>query len=226
MEVLSIFEDHKLAFGIFAILFGVLAALPYHWAIIRGHRPPYSTYIGWLLLGVTGFVFHYQAISPDDQKWSLFLPGAFVIVPLSYLLVLVFFKAGWYLDKRDKICLLGIFICWVVWLLLHRELPETGYLSALPLMAFVITDAVASWPILQDAFKGKESATMTKWSWALTFTSTACGLLSVENPFSLEVIYPSYLFAMMGMIAVCSLFSTSWLKLISTKAMPPSSPAE
>ena len=204
----------------------MLAALPYHWAIIEGHRPPYSTYIGWLLLGATGFVFHYQAISPDDPKWSVFLPAVFVIVPLSYLLVLIYLKAGWQLDKRDKICLLGIAVSWLIWVVSQLTLPATGYLIAVPLIALVITDAFASWPILQDAFKGKESATKTKWSWALTFTSTSFGLLSVENPFSLEVVYPGYLFAMMGMIAVCSLFSVGWLKLFSTTALPPNSPAE
>ncbi|MES2966230.1 MAG: hypothetical protein V4668_00415 [Patescibacteria group bacterium] len=226
MEVLSIFEDYKLAFGIFALIFGVLAALPYHWAIFEGHRPPYSTYIGWFLLGATGFVFHYQTISPDDAKWSLLLPAVFVVVPLSYLLVLIFLKAGWLLDKRDKICLKGIVISWLIWVVSLLTLPETGYLIAVPLTALVITDAFASWPILQDAFKGKESATKTKWSWALTFLSTTCGLLSVENPFSLEVVYPGYLFAMMGMIAACSLFSSSWQKLFSASALPPSSPAE
>lgn len=181
-------------------------------AIVQGHRPPYSTYIGWLLLGATGFLFHYQTILPNDPKWSVFLPAAFVAVPLSYLLLLAYLRAGFQLDKRDKICLGGISMSWVIWIISHYTITDSSWMILVPLLALVVTDAFALWPILQDAFRGKESGLGEKWSWGMTFVSTIFGGLAVEKPLSLEMIYPTYLFVTMGLIAICSLFSARWLK--------------
>ena len=212
MEVLSILETSKAAFAIVAFLLGLFAGVPYHVAILQGHRPPYTTYVGWLLLGATGFWFHYQTILPDDPKWSVFLPAAFVFVPLSYLLLLVFLRAGWKLEKRDKVCLGGIFMSWVIWVVTQATIENSGWMILVPLLALVITDAFALWPILQDASRGKESGGMEKISWGMTFASTIFGGLAVEKPLSLEMIYPTYLIITMGLIAACSFFSVLWLK--------------
>ena len=226
MEVLSIFENSKAVFAIIAVLLGGCAAIPYLIGIFRGHRPPYSTYIGWLLLGATGFWFHYLTISPDDPKWSVFLPAVFVAVPLTYLAVLIYLRAGWYLDTRDKICLAGIFLSWVIWVITQLTLPETGWLIVVPLTALVITDAFASWPILQDAYHGHESGHMMQWSWGMTFVATIFGCLAVEQPFSLEIAYPFYQLVMMGMMAFCSLGSAYWLKVKTLNNGVENSPAE
>ena len=226
MEVLSIFESSKAAFAIIAVLLGGCAAIPYLVGIFRGHRPPYSTYAGWLLLGATGFYFHYQTISPEAPKWSVYLPGVFVAIPLTYLLVLMYLRAGWHLDRRDKICLAGIFFSWVIWILSEKSLPETGWMMAVPLAAFIITDAFASWPILQDAYRGHESGRMMQWSWGMTFLATIFGCLAVNEPISLEIVYPVYQLAMMGMIAICSLGSRYWLKPSSARGTAQNAPAE
>ena len=226
MEVLSIFESSKAVLAIAAVLFGGCAAIPYLVGIFQGHRPPYSTYLGWFLLGATGFWFHYLTILPEDPKWSVYLPAVFVAIPLTYLLVLIYLRAGWHLDRRDKLCLTGIFISWVIWVASELYLPNTGWMMGVPLAAFVITDAFASWPILQDAYRGHESGRMMKWSWGMTFVATIFGCLAVDKPFSLEIVYPVYQLTMMGMMAICSLGSRYWLKPSSATGTVQNAPAE
>ena len=77
----------------------------------------------------------------------------------------------------------------------------------LPLFALVATDAFASWPLLQDEFRGEESKPMNVLSWTLTAASTLAGVMAVAEPQSVEVIYPGYLLIMMGTIWICSLFN-------------------
>ena len=110
---------HKREFALFFVVVGAIAAVPYIYTIFKGHRPPYSTYLGWLLIGSTGFIFHYQAISAENEKWSAFLPALYIFIPLTYLLLLVFLRAKWELDRRDKACPTGIALCWVVWVISH-----------------------------------------------------------------------------------------------------------
>lgn len=220
MEALSIIEASKPAFAISGFLLGASAGIPYAVAITTGHRPPYSTYVGWLLLGATGFWFHYQTILPTDPKWSVFLPAAFVLVPFSYLFLLFCLQAGWNLDKRDKICLSGILFSWVIWVLAQIYLPESGWMIVVPLMALLVTDAFATWPILQDAYRGKESGPLQKLSWGMTFASTIFGGLAVEKPASLEMVYPGYLLVMMGLLAACSIFSSRWINKEAFRSSP------
>jgi hypothetical protein len=142
--------------------------------------------------------------SSTDPKWSVFLPAVFVVVPLSYLIVLFYLKSGWGLDRRDKACLAGVGICWLVWVVAELKFANSDWLIALPLFALVATDAFASWPLLQNAYRGQESQKAVRWSWGLTFAATVFGILSVGDLGSLEVVYPGYLCLMMGSIAYFS----------------------
>lgn len=214
--VLFILESNKSAFAYAAFLLGALAAPFYHHALITGHRPPYSTYIGWLLLGVSGFWFHWQTILPDDPKWSAFGPLVFIVVPLSYLILLYCLGAKWELDGRDKRCLSGVAVCWAVWIIGELTISTESWFILLPMGFLIVTDVLASWPILQDAYRGEEGKWQMKCSWGLTALSAMCGALAVEKPFSKEMVYPSYLLIMMVIIASCSLFSFLWKKSQST----------
>ena len=196
--------DLKFEFATFSVVVGALAALPYIYAIIKGHRPPYSTYLGWLFIGSTGFVFHYQTIGAGDYKWSAFLPALYILIPLTYLLLLVFLKAKWEMDARDKTCLGGVAVCWIVWVASHFAGLSN---PAVPILALVATDAFASWPLLQDASRGEESKPMNVVAWSLAFVSVAAGVFAVADFRSAEIIYPGYLFLLMGSIWVFSLFN-------------------
>lgn len=202
-EIGSVWE-FKLGFATLSVALGSLATIPYIVSILNGHRPPYSTYLGWLLIGVTGFIFHYQAISAEDDKWSAFLPALYILIPLTYLLLLAFLRAQWKLDTRDKASLIGIVVCWVVWVASH--LSGLSH-PIVPLVALVTTDAFASWPLLQDASRGEESKPMNVASWTLTLGSVACGVVAVADPWSAEMVYPGYLLVMMGGIWLCSMFN-------------------
>ena len=196
--------EFKLGFATLSVALGLLAAIPYIISILKGHRPPYSTYVGWLLIGVTGFIFHYQAISAEDDKWSAFLPALYILIPLTYLLLLIFLGAQWKLDTRDKVSLTGIAVCWLVWMASHFSGVSN---PAVPLVALVATDAFASWPLLQDAGRGQESKPMNVASWTLTLGSVGCGVVAVADPLSAEMVYPGYLLVMMGGIWLCSMFN-------------------
>ena len=195
---------HKREFALFFVVVGAIAAVPYIYTIFKGHRPPYSTYLGWLLIGSTGFIFHYQAISAENEKWSAFLPALYIFIPLTYLLLLVFLRAKWEHDRRDKACPTGIALCWVVWVTSHFSSISN---PLMPLVALVATDAFASWPLLQDASRGAESKPLNVVSWTLAFLSVASGLLAVADPRSSELIYPGYLFMIMGGIWAGSLIN-------------------
>ena len=202
-DISSILE-FKLGFATASVALGSLAAIPYIFAILRGHRPPYSTCLGWLLIGMTGFIFHFQAISVEDDKWSAFLPALYILIPLTYLVLLIFLRARWKLDTRDKVSLFGIAVCWLVWVVTHFS----GFSSpVIPLVALASTDAFASWPLLQDASRGEESKPMNVLSWTLTLGSVACGVIAVADPWSAEIVYPGYLLIMMGSIWLCSMFN-------------------
>lgn len=226
MEVLSIFINSVAVYAIIASLLGVSAAIPYLMGIFQGHRPPYSTYFGWFILGATGFWFHYITIPPEAAKWSVYLPAVFVVIPLTYLIVLYYLGAKWQLDKRDKICLTGIMISWVIYVLSKYYLSETGWLMVVPLAAYIVTDAFASWPILQDAYRGHESGRKMQWSWGMTFVATIFGCMAVGQMFSLEMVYPAYQLLNMGMMAICSLGSKYWLKIPTSISTVQNLPAE
>lgn len=192
----------KEVFAIASLAAGTFANIPYFIVIIKGHRPPYTTYMGWSLIGVMGFFFHFQAIDAANDKWSALFPALFAVVPLAYLFLLVVLGAEWRMDRRDKICLSLILVSGVVWIVSH--LAGLGTII-LPLVALVTTDAFSSWPILQNAWRGEESMPLNRLSWFLTMASSAFGAASVAAPSTAEMIYPSYLFVMMGAIFVCSL---------------------
>ena len=82
-------EGFQATFGIMSLVIGVAASIPYIKAIIDGHRPPYATYLGWFLIGITAFAFHFGSIPSENAKWSALLPGIFILVPLTYLLLLL-----------------------------------------------------------------------------------------------------------------------------------------
>ena len=202
MNVLFILANYKLEFAVIAVLIGAIAAIPYIQTMWRGHRPPYTTYFGWLLIGVTGFIFHYQAIDAEDAKWSAFLPALYIVIPAVYIGLLVYLKAGWELNRRDKICLSGIVLCWMVWVVAHLSGVSA---IAVPLLALVATDIFSTWPILEDALRGKESGHKNRISWSLTAISTIAGVFAVAEPWSSEMIYPGYLMIMMSAICYFSL---------------------
>lgn len=192
----------KEVLAVTSVIVGTLANIPYVIVILKGHRPPYTTYLGWSLIGVMGFIFHFQAIDASNDKWSALFPGLFAIIPLAYLCLLVSLGAQWQLDTRDKICLTLVLASGTVWAASHL----TGFGTVtLPLLALVSTDTFSSWPILQNAWRGAESMTLNRVSWFLTMVSSAFGASSVAAPFTAEMIYPGYLSVMMAAIFFCSL---------------------
>ena len=198
--------DCKAIAAIASVVTGLIANIPYVIVILRGHRPPYTTYLGWTLIGVLGLLFHVQAIDAMNSKWSALFPALFAIVPLAYLCLLASLGARWYLDGRDKICLGLILASASVWVVSH--VAGFGTIT-FPLIALVATDVFSSWPILQNAWLGEESRPLNRLSWFLTTVSAAFGAGSVAAPASAEMIYPGYLFLMMGVIFLCSFRRTA-----------------
>lgn len=203
------FASYKSEFAIASVLIGAISAIPYLKSMWNGHRPPYTTYLGWLLIGTTGFIFHYQAIKPSDEKWSALLPALYIFIPLVYITLLIALKAIWKLDTRDMVCLSGILLCWLVWVIAHLLGIST---MTVPLIALVATDAFSSWPILQNAWKGEESERENQIAWSLAAISVVAGVVAVADPFSAEMIYPAYLMVLMSAICLFSLFSSMWAK--------------
>ena len=194
-------EGVQATFGVLSLVLGVTASVPYMKAIVAGHRPPYATYLGWFFIGITALTFHLGAIPPNNAKWSALLPGIFVLVPLAYILLLLWYRAPMNLSKRDTISLLGVAICWAIWVTSHGRNGETSLAS---LAALLATDLFASWPILDDARKGMESGRATRVAWFIASISAGMGLLAVSSLLSLEAVYPSYLFILMSSIFLLS----------------------
>lgn len=201
--------SHKKEFAITAACIGLISSVPYIWAIWNSHRPPYTTYLGWLLIGSTGFVFHYLAIPTGHSKWSALLPAVNILIPLVYVSLLICLKARWKLEKRDKWCLSAVGVSWCVWVVTDLTNITHGSSGMLvPLTALIATDVFASIPIYQNARKGLESKFWNKVSWSLGLLSTLCGLASVGDYTSLEVMYPTYLVVMLTAIALSSVTKT------------------
>ena len=195
---------NKELLAIASVAVGTLANFPYVIAIIKGHRPPYTTYFGWFMIGIMGFIFHFQSIDAASDKWSALFPALFAAIPFAYLGLLISLGAKWRPDRRDKTCLYLIAVSWTVWV--------TGHLSGfgtifLPLLALIATDAFASWPILQNAWRGDESNPLNRVSWFLTTVASALGASAVAAPSTAEMIYPGYLLVMMWAIFMGSILT-------------------
>ena len=183
-------------------MFAVCGAAPYLFAIVRGHRPPYATYIGWLLIGATAFFLHWNAIPEGHDRWSALLPAAYIVIPASYLLILLLYRAPITFSRRDTISIVGVVVTWVIWVAAQNAGERA---LAVSLMALIMTDFFASWPILDDARRGYESKNANRASWALSAISAFLGVLAVSEAASLEITYPLYLLSLMATIFAFSL---------------------
>ena len=189
--------------GIASFSIGLTAAVPYVISIIRGHRPPYTTYVSWLLIGVTALVFHYQTIDPLDEKWSTFVILAFAMIPAIYITLLVALGSKWVLDSRDRLVLMAVLFCWIGWVAVSLFLDNQ---RALPVVLLILTEGFATWPILQNALRGEESALPNQISWNMTALSAWLSLASIANYNSAELLYPLYITAAMSTLAWASIF--------------------
>lgn len=183
-----------------AIIFGSIAALIYVKEIWKGHKPPYTTIIVWLILGLSLLYFH----GKTEATWSLALLVVYAVVPAIYLIELCYLKVKWSMQKRDMLCLLLAGLSWMIWLF-TKKLEDSSNLTVwIPLLALVSTDAFGSWPIFQNAWQGKEFE--GRFSWLCTLVAVSAELGTINNYKSPEVLLPAYFFVMMGGTALCALF--------------------
>ena len=114
MEVLSILK--WMAPGASVILASA-ATVPYIFSILRKKtKPPYSTYIGWTLVGFTMVFFQYQTIISGENRASLLGVAAFAAIPFFVLTLMICVKVPWTMERRDYVSFLGLGICWMLYM--------------------------------------------------------------------------------------------------------------
>lgn len=197
--------NYKLWFAIGSVVFGIAAGVPYLYSIYIGKtKPPYSTYIGWSLIGIT-MVFLQLQSDHSSERLSLFMVSTFAILPLLSLVFMVRAHVPWILNG-GKISLLGIATCWLIWVVLFIQQSESLLLASL--IALAATDAFSTWPILLDALRGRQHSPLERTAWLMSALSALCGLATVSNFNSLELFIPAYLSVYMCSVAIASLLSS------------------
>ena len=187
-------------FAFFAVIFGTIAAVLYVITIWQGHQPPYTTLIVWFVLGLSLLYFQ----GKTEATWSIALLVIYAFIPIIYLVELIYLRVKWTMQRRDILCLVLAGLSWGMWFL-TKDLTDSVNLDILiPLIALVCTDAFGSWPILQDAWNGKEFE--GRLAWLCTLIAVSFELGTVNNYQSAEVILPSYFIVMMGGTALCAMF--------------------
>lgn len=203
MEVLLL----KWVFAWASVILVCLATIPYLVSIKNGKtKPPYSTYIGWTLVGFTMVFFQYQTIASEASNASMVGVVAFAITPFCVLMLMIFVRVPWTMERRDIVSFLGLGICWTFYVVLRLN----GYpgLSLGPMVALAVTDGFSSWPTFQDCRSGKQSSTLERCAWGMTGLAALCELAAVGNYGTSEMFIPAYLAVYMCAIASASFFSS------------------
>lgn len=208
---------YKLWLAVASVLIGGLAAAPYMVSILIGKtQPPYSTYIGWSLIGITATFFQIQAVQAGENLWSVIPVAAFGGISLTILTIMFKARVPWTCEARDKISFLGIGVSWLVWVTTHYW--GSSSLLVLPLLALAMTDGFSSWPTFQDCRLGKQSSPLERTSWTMTAIAALCGLAAVAEFGTLEVFIPLYVAFYMCAIAAASIFGTPEKKVADNHA--------
>ena len=213
--------SYKLLFAITAVALAIAAMVPYILSIKAGEtKPPYSTYLGWTLIGVTMTLFQIQAVQAGESLWSVIPIAAFAVISLTILVTMIKARVKWTWESRDRISFLGIGVCWAIWVSTHYFGDVTGlttwldegqallFIALLPSVALALTDGFSSWPTFVQCLRGQQSGKAERWSWTLTALSSLFGLASVAEFQTTEIFIPLYVTCYMCAIAAASLLST------------------
>lgn len=201
MEVLS---KLQLAAAIVSVLLAGAGTIPYIVSILMGKtKPPYSTYIGWTLVGFTMLVFQYYSIDEGGSMVSMMGVAAFALIPLCVLVTMIKAQVPWTWETRDKFVYLGLGVCWTLYVVLR--LTGSSELAIAPMIILALTDGFTCWPIFQDSLRGLQSSRLERAAWIATALSAIAELLSVGNWWTAEMFIPGYLAVYMCSIALASI---------------------
>jgi hypothetical protein len=165
--------------GIIAGVLTLIGFIPYWRAIVQGEtRPNRATWWIWTIVGII-IAFSYRASGAESTMW---VPITYVIGPFCTALLAIKFGAdGW--TKLDPICLLGVGIGLILWVVYRSPDLTLGlnigidFLGALPTIRKSIRD-----PYSEDLF-----------SWLLFAVANIINLLAVDLWEWQIIVYPIYM---------------------------------
>lgn len=129
------------------ILF-LLAFIPYNIHLARGGESVWVSWLVWCLLDTSTLV---GMVAKEAANWQIIAAVIGGWITFSFVFVVSPKWGGWEkVEKRDKLCLVGATLGFVLWLAAD---------ASWGIMAFMVTLLIGSWPIVQETWKhpGQES---------------------------------------------------------------------
>jgi len=181
-------------FSEIAGLISFFAYLVYIISTLRGKtKPSRSTWWILTMVGILIFATSYS-LGAKENMWiqMSYIVGPFIIAVLS-LFPAYGYKEG--LLKMDKICLVGAFLCAIIWLVFNS--PFTAFLGS------IVVDLIGLIPTIKKAYIDPKKEDPT--AWGLEFLASVINMLGITAWFSLaekDWIYALYLFLLNGTVVI------------------------
>ena len=174
--------------GLGAGVLSLAAFVPYTISTIRKPttRPNRATWWIWSLVGVLIAFGNYS----EGVRSGIWLPLSYIIGPTVLAIVsLRHGEGGW--TRLDRFCLLGAVASVVFWVLTRDPLGA--------LLINILIDALGALPTIKKSYKNPEAEDPI--FWYLAFGATILNLFAVERFSFSHLVYPIYMFLLMGTVS-------------------------
>lgn len=169
--------------GKVAGFFALLGYLPYIVTTLQGkNKPNRATWWVWGTLGIVQIIsYYYSDQKTDSAMWVL---AAYTICQIvTALLSLKFGEGGW--GKLDRMCLIGVGISLLLWLLFNSPL--------ISLLFTLVIDGLGAIPTVAKSYQ--EPHNESSFSWTVFLIANSLNLFAIEE-WSPRSAYPLYLFCL------------------------------
>ena len=166
----------------------LIAVVPYIIAILRGEtRPNKATWWVWTAVGLMAASSYYASGAGQTIWFAL----SYVVGPISVALLSVKYGEGEW-SRFDRICLMSAGGSLALWMIFSSPLVA--------LLLNLVIDFMGALPTIRKAYHDPSGE--DRIAWALYFFGALVNMFAIETfEFSI-VIYPIYMFVVIGMITV------------------------
>jgi hypothetical protein len=175
--------------GAIAGILSIGGFIPYWWAIWQGKtRPNRATWCIWTIVGII-IAFSYRASGAESTIW---VPITYAIGPFcTALLSFKFGEDSW--AKLDTICLLGVAIGLILWVMYRSPVLTLGINIGI--------DFLGALPTIRKSFREPYSEDL--FSWLLFWLANTINMLAIDRWEIQIVVYPLYMVVVTTAICWC-----------------------
>lgn len=169
--------------GLAAGIISFIAYFPYVYSVFKNQtKPSRSSWWIWSFVGFLILLSYYQV----GARNTIWIPFVFFICPLVIAILSIWFGEGEKLNKLDKICIFGVFISLIPWIIFKS--PQ------ITLSLNIFIDFIGFIPTFRKTYEhpGSENS----FTWILFFIGSILNIIAIESYAFYIMSYPLYMLAM------------------------------